>query len=150
MSDPYNSYGSSVPPVPEAAPPPAASPGPGQQRDRISRLAVSESWKRKFRLIEKAGGPSLPHLRSLTLWERIVAQVNFLAVLFGPVYYLIKGMWRMAVLYLVVALVAVVLLELAGLGKLVRAVGTGISVAFAMRANIAYYKEVVLGKAVWF
>ena len=145
MSDPYNSCGSSVSPItqPSAATPPRA------KADSISRLGVSESWKCKFRLIEKAGGPDLPHFRDLPFGERFGLNFNVLAFIFGPFYYLAKGLWRQAVLYFVFAVALVLLLEAMGLGKLSRGVGYGFAAAYALRANISYYKKVVLGDTPW-
>ena len=145
MSDPYNSYGSSAPPIsqPTTAVPPRA------KADSIARLQVSESWKRKFRLIDKAGGPDLPHFRDLPFGERFGLNFNVLAFIFGPLYYLAKGLWRQALLYFIFAVALVLLLEAMGLGKLSRGIGYGFAAVYALRANISYYKKVVLGDTPW-
>jgi hypothetical protein len=145
VSDPYNSYGASVPPTT----PPAAGPAPRAKADPIARLDVSESWKQKFKLIEKAGGPDLPHFRDLPFGERFGLNFNILACIFGPFYYLVKGLWRQAILYFIFAVALVLLLEAVGLGKFSRGVGYGFSVVYALRANISYYKKVVLGETPW-
>jgi hypothetical protein len=144
VSDPYNSYGASVPPAT-----PVAGAPPRGKADPVSRLDVSESWKRRFRLIEKAGGPDLPHFRDLPFGERFGLNFNILAFIFGPFYYLAKGLWRQAVLYFVSAFVVVLLLEAAGLGKFSRGVGYGLAAVYALRANISYYRKVVLGDTPW-
>jgi hypothetical protein len=46
------------------------------KNDVISGLDVSESWKRKFRLIEKAGGPDLSKFRDLSFGERFRATLQ--------------------------------------------------------------------------
>lgn len=149
MSDPYNSYGASIPPVK----PPGAAPGAGAvqrpQVDPIARLDVSDSWKRKFRLIEQAGGPDLPGFRDLPFAERFGLNFNVLAFFFGPIYFLIKGLWRQAVVYVVLAIALGVVFDIAGLEKLSRAIGYGIAAVFAVRANISYYKKVVLEETPW-
>lgn len=145
MSDPYNSYGSSVSPIAR----PATVVPPIARVDSISRLQVSESWKRKFRLIDEAGGPDLPHFRDLPFGERLGISFNFLAFFFGPFYYLAKGLWRQAVLYLIVAVTLMLLLEAMGLGVLSRGIGFGFAAVYALHANISYYKKVVLGDAPW-
>lgn len=40
---------------------------------RIDQLPVSDSWKRVFRLIDKAGGPNFPKLKNLSVEERAIA-----------------------------------------------------------------------------
>lgn len=154
MSDPYNSYGSSLPPVatapavPEVAAtrmaPPRLPP-----RDNIARLDVSDAWKRKFRLIEKAGGPDLLDFRELPFGDRVSININFVALFFGPVYYLVKGLWRQVVVYTLVALVLILILDAIGLGTITRAVGSTLGIVYALRANISYYRKVVLGEAPW-
>ena len=145
MTDPYNSQGPYAPPTAQLA---TASPARAKS-DPISRLDVSESWKRKFRLIDKAGGPDLPAFRDLAFGERFGLNFNILAFIFGPFYYLIKGLWRQAILYLLCAFALVVLLEMMGLGKFSRAIGYGFAAVYAMRANTSYYKKVVLGEVPW-
>jgi hypothetical protein len=153
MSDPYNSHGSSLPPVATApAIPQVAAPRTPPRlppRDNIARLDVSDSWKRKFRLIEKAGGPDLPDFRALPFGDRFSVNFNFLAVFFGPIYYIVKGLWRQAVVYFIVACVLILILDAMGLGKITRAVGSGLGIVYGLRANISYYKKVVLGEAPW-
>lgn len=116
-------------------------------------MPVSNSWKQKFRLMEKAGGPKQPNLKSLAAGERFKIGFNILAFLFGPLYYLVKGMWKKALSLFCVCLVAIVavgvILELVGLGHVGNALGYGAAAVFAVRANIDYYKKMVLGENGW-
>ena len=149
VSDPYNSYGSHVVPITRPAVAQSA-PAPAPTRptfDRIAGLDVSDGWKRKFRLIEKAGGPDLPNFRDLPFGERFGMQMNFLAFFFGPIYYLIKGLWRQAVVYTVA--IVVVLMVLEAMGVRVGRIGAAVGALYAVRANISYYKLRVLGEAPW-
>ena len=91
----------------------------------------------------------MPAFRDLPFGERFGLNFNILALIFGPFYYLIKGLWRQAILYFLCAVALVVLLEMMGLGKFSRAIGYGFAAVYAMRANISYYKKVVLGEAPW-
>lgn len=145
MSDPYNSYGSSAPPISQ----PTTTVPPRAKADPIARLQVSESWKRKFRLIEKAGGPDLPHFRDLPFGERFSLTFNVLALILGPFYYLTKGLWRQALFYFIIAVALILLLNAVGLGSFSRSIGYGLGVAYSFRANISYYKKIVLGDAPW-
>ena len=115
----------------------------------ISELDVSETWKEKFRLIEKAGGPTLPHFTSLPFGERLKANFNVLAFLLGPIYFIAKGLWRQGVLYFALAIAFVFLFEVAGLGKYANSIGYGFGALYALRANVCYYRKVVLSEVSW-
>lgn len=125
---------------------------PGRNAD-IDALPVSDAWKQKFRLIEKAGGARQPDLKSLSSGERMKIGFNIVAFLFGPVYYLVKGMWRKALSIfgacIVVIVILGVVLDLLGVGRVADALGYGAAAVFAVRANIDYYKKMVLGDNGW-
>lgn len=144
MNDPHNPYGAPVPPTANVA-----ESSPGTEADPISCLDVAESWKRKFRLIDKAGGPDIPRFRELSFGERFSLNFNILAFFFGPFYYLAKGLWRQAIIYFIFAVAVFLLLEAIGLGQFSRSVGYGLAAGYAVRANISYYKKVVLGNIPW-
>ena len=148
MSDPYNTYLDHVQPVRAVAA--VAAPAAKPQLDQMARLDVSDAWKRKFRLIEKAGGPDFPQARDLSFGERRAIGFNFLAFLFGPFYFLAKGLWRPAIAYSMLAVVLGVILELVSKGKLSHGVGYGFAAVYAMRANVVYYRKMVLGETPWF
>lgn len=74
------------------------------QEDRIDRLTVSDKWKKRFKVITKAGGPRLPDFRSLPIAERRGINFNWLAFLLGPFYFLAKGLWRQAIVYVLLAI----------------------------------------------
>lgn len=145
MTDPYNSYQTHVPVAPPASPAPPTRP----PRDEISRLDVSDAWKARFRTIERAGGPDLPNFRDLPGSERRGIHFNWVAFLLGPFYYLAKGLWRQAIAYTLFAFACVLVMETVGLGRFGQAVGYGIAALYAIRANISYYKRIVLGETPW-
>ena len=93
--------------------------------------------------------PDLSRFRDLPLGERLGLNFNFLGFFFGPIYYLIKGLWRQAVVYLICSVAVAVLFEVVGLGKFARGVGYGFAMLYAMRANVSYYRKVVLGETPW-
>jgi hypothetical protein len=121
----------------------------------IDSLPVFERWKEKFRLFRKAGAPGFANLKNLPPKERKRASFGFnvLAFLFGPFYYIAKGMWcKGLVLFLVCLLVVIVLeavFELLGYGRFGKILGYGVAAVFAVRANIDYYKKMVLGDNGW-
>ena len=119
----------------------------------ISSLPISESWKAKFHLFEKAGGVKLPKFRDLSFSERMKVNFNVIAFFLGPIYYAVKGMWKKGITFFAVCVVAIVilsiLLELAGLERFGKALGYGAAAIFAVRANIDYYKKMVLNQNGW-
>ena len=117
--------------------------------DYISHLDVSASWKERFRVIERAGGPKLPLAKRLKPSERRKVVFSYLGFFFGPFYFLAKGLWRQALSYTCIAIAAIILLELIGLGAMSRVIGTTASVVYAMRAQVSYYQKMVLEEAPW-
>ncbi len=116
----------------------------------IDELDVSEKWKTRFRLIEEAGGPKLPHLRELSSGERMQIMGNILSFIFWPIYLPIKGLWRPALCYFALGVALGILVEMAGFEKVSRAIGYGISALVMMRTNTNYYRHKVLGEKFWF
>lgn len=92
----------------------------------------------------------MPHFRGLPFRDRFGLNFNVFAFIFGPFYYLAKGLWRRAVLYFIIAVAILFLLEAMGLGRFSRGVGYGVAAVYALRANISYYKKVVLSDTPWF
>jgi hypothetical protein len=143
------------PPNPYAAPKAVVLdvPGEGASADQIRALKVSESWKQKFVLIARAGGPNLSAARSMTAGERMKIGFNVFAFLFGPFYYLAKGMWRKAIVLAAIVVGALMALEIvlnvAGIGQVAKVLGYGGAAVFGARANLDYYKKVVLGDNGW-
>jgi hypothetical protein len=119
----------------------------------ILNLPVSDNWKAKFFLLEKAGGVKMTGIKALSVSERMKITFNLLAFLFGPIYYAVKGMWKKGLAIFGASLVFVVLLsfvmELAGLGRFANALGYGAAAFYAIRANIDYYKKMVLKQNGW-
>lgn len=122
--------------------------------EHIDDLPVSEVWKKKFKAMRKAGGPGMKNLNSLSKAERKdLGSFNVVAFLFGPFYYMAKGMWRRGILLFAVCVAAVIVIDIAlgliGLEKFGKALGYGVAGVFAVRANADYYKKMVLGDNGW-
>lgn len=112
---------------------------------------ISKSWKEKFSIIEKAGGVKLPKNRELTFRERSKAIFNVWGWFFGPFYYLTKGMWKKAIVFTALCIAAIVVLEaiFESMGistTLTNFIGPAV---FGTRANIDYYKKIILGDNGW-
>ena len=124
-----------------------------QATTSIDELPVSDNWKTKFLLIERAGGVKMSELKALTTGERMKISFSVLAFLFGPFYYLAKGMWKKAITLFVVCVAAVVLieflLEMLGYGQFGKALTYASAGVYAIRANIDYYKKMVLSQNGW-
>ncbi|MFP6851508.1 MAG: DUF2628 domain-containing protein [Pseudomonas sp.] len=122
--------------------------------EQIAALPISDKWKQRFSAIHHAGGVKIPKFKELPKAERRKAfSFNFLAFFFGPIYYACKGMWKKG-LALFVACAAVVItlgigLDYLGYGTIANALGYGVSAVFATRANIDYYKKMLLNDNGW-
>ncbi len=122
--------------------------------EMIENLPISAAWKERFKAIAHAGGPKLPNLKNLPKPERRKAfSFNILAYLFGPIYYLSKGMWKKSITYLILSVAIVIalslLLDSLGYPELSNALKYGVSTFYALRANIDFYKKTVLHSNGW-
>lgn len=134
--------------------PPKASVEASDSVADIDSLPVSDSWKRRFKAMHKAGGWNLPHLKNLSAQERKdIPAFNLLAFLFGPLYYFAKGMWKKGLTLFVLCLIGIVILdlvlELVGLSRFARATGFVSAAVFAALASRDYYSKMVLGQNGW-
>lgn len=112
---------------------------------------IDAKWQLKFALMEKAGGPKFPQIKKLSLGERMKVVFSIWGFLFGPFYYLVKGMWKKAISLTAVVFVLILVLdqiltafELPGV--ITNFIGPAI---FATRANVDYYKKIILGENGW-
>lgn len=122
------------------------------EASKATASGVSEVWQAKFSLIDKAGGPTWKNVRQLSNRERRKLSFNVLAFIFGPFYYLVKGMWRKAITLTAVGIVASLLLNylLTSLGiEFQIPDGLLVMCLAASRANFDFYKKVVLSDKRW-
>jgi hypothetical protein len=122
--------------------------------ERIAALEVSDKWKQRFTALHRAGGPKMPKFKELSKAERKqIGVFNILGFFFGPLYYIAKGMWRKALsLFLVCAAVAIsvgLVMEHFGYERFAQAISYGLAAVFAARANIDYYKKMLLNDNGW-
>ena len=133
-------------PVPAPAPAPAfiAPTAPAA----VDQIELSPKWKRRFALIEKAGGAKMPAFKTLTFGERYCVNINWLAFFFGPFYFFCLGMWKRGLTLCGIAIVGSILLDLVfkqmGMSGASAATSSSFAGLFALRANIAYYKTIIL------
>ncbi|NOS73962.1 MAG: DUF2628 domain-containing protein [Methyloglobulus sp.] len=112
-----------------------------------------DNWEEIFHLIEKAGGIKLPGFKGLTSQERKKVRINWLAFIFGPIYYLSKGMWKKTITYgllmsLFILLIKYIALHYFGKND-IRLSGVAFGAIWGVLANIDYYKIKVLGEDKW-
>ncbi len=116
---------------------------------------LPDVWKKRFALIERAGGLKMTRFKDLSFGERMRCNFNLLAGLFGPIYYATKGMWKRGLTYVGLGLAGIIMLEtlitLAGFGHVLDGVHyTGAWIGlFGYQANRDYYKKIVLGDNRW-
>lgn len=116
---------------------------------------LSDSWRWKFDFFDTYGLPSASPeakaaYRNLSLMAKLRLTSNILAFLFGPLYFVVKGMWRKGLTLLALTItVAVVLVVLDVNETLGRGIGMGIAALAMSTANYAYFLHVVRGSQSW-
>ncbi len=106
-------------------------------------------WKSVFDLIERAGGPKMPDAGKLSFNERIFVYFNVWGFLLGPIYYLARGMWKKAITFFVVGISIIAALVMA-IGQDMAFTNFIIPAIFSSRANIDYYKKIILNDDGWY
>jgi hypothetical protein len=125
--------------------------GAPQLKLDVETETISDSWKKRFELLEQAGGVKMPNIKKMPFRERMKIVFNVWGFLFGPFYYLAKGMWKKAI-----SLTGVALLIIVVLGLICGALGVSDTITnfvagaiFATRATIDYYKKIKLQDNGW-
>lgn len=113
--------------------------------------SISDSWKKKFDLMEKAGGVKMQRIKELSFNEKNQVLFNVWGFLFGPIYYLAKGMWKKGISLTIASILAITIVEVIcqkfGFSDFITNFIAG--AIFATRANIDYYKKIKLGDNEW-
>lgn len=140
--------------TPYATPQSSVDPESLVTEEQIAALPVSDKWKQRFSAMHRAGGTRMPRLKELPPAERRKAfSFNFLAFFFGPIYYAIKGMWKKGLALFVACAAAVIIvgigLDHLGYGTVADGLRYGVAAVFAVRANIDYYKKMLLNDNGW-
>ncbi|ODR11920.1 hypothetical protein BHQ15_01095 [Mycolicibacillus koreensis] len=118
-------------------------------------LDVPDAWRSRFEFFDAYGLQTTTlaareAYKALPLGRRLRISSNFLAFLFGPIYFFVKGMWRkgLALLGLTVA-VGVAGMSLNLSDSLASAFGTAMGLVAMMTANYAYYLHVRADSRSW-
>lgn len=101
-----------------------------------------------FDLIDEAGGPTLPNIKSLNFSKKQKVSFNIWGFLFTIFYYIYHGMWKKSLVLFSISILIILLLEsffpeTSSFSWIVT------SVIFATRANVDLYKKYKLSKNDW-
>lgn len=72
-----------------------------------------------------------------------------LAFLFGPLYYIAKGMWKKGLSLLFLSTACTLVMVPFVPEPVLRGISFGFQALFAMNANVDYYRKKVLGEDFW-
>jgi hypothetical protein len=146
-----NEIHETAPTCPRCGAPQAIAAARGKTSSAAAAQTISPAWQKKFALLEKAGGPKLSKLSQLKFGERIGVAFNIWGFLLAPVYYLVKGMWKKAIVLTALGIALVLILEVILEAFKIRSSAASFATCaiFATRANIDYYKKMVLGDNGW-
>ncbi|MCB0930225.1 MAG: DUF2628 domain-containing protein [Mycobacterium sp.] len=121
----------------------------------IYSAELPEIWQRRFAFFDAYGQPnSSPEaraaFRALPFGTRMRLNSNFLAFLFGPIYFFVKGMWRKGLSLLAIGLAIGVLLSgVETSNGIVRGLSLVDPLIAMLTANYAYYLHVVHHSVSW-
>jgi hypothetical protein len=112
-------------------------------------------WQSRFAFFETYGLPNAtPQAReayqAMSFGQRLRLNSNLLAFLFGPFYFLVKGMWRKGLALLVGSFLILTVLSAVGVPDgIVQALGFAVSAVAMITANYAYFLHVKHGSTSW-
>ncbi|MEB3050425.1 DUF2628 domain-containing protein [Mycolicibacter sp. MYC123] len=121
----------------------------------MADATLSPSWQQRFAFFDAYGlRSSSPEARdaikALGWRARIRITSNFLAFVFFPFYFFVKGMWRKGLVWIAVVIAcAAVGIALDVSDQIARAIGIGIAGGSMSTANFAYYLHAVKGSRSW-
>lgn len=139
----------------------APAPAAPQPTPDSPAAPLSKTWDARFNKIEQILGVGLSKLASLSFAETLATRMgvhgtglNILAGVFGPFYYLAKGMWRPAISLTVpfVVISQLAAMAVAPLGSPGFAYAVNFSIGlfvFGGSANLYYYRKVRMGDKSW-
>ncbi|MFI1465443.1 DUF2628 domain-containing protein [Nocardia carnea] len=126
----------------------------------VGRADVKPKWRERFEFFDTHGSPATREyqaaFRQLPFGKRVLWGFNILAFLFGPIYYVVLGMWRKALVLLAVGFgvsVVLILVEVAMGSPLPdfvwRVLPFFCGALYATCANYSYYLHVMHGNRSW-
>lgn len=143
VTDPRNTYAA------QAGARSAAAATTNAHADAIAKLKLPAHWKKRFELVEAAGGTEMPFLGDLDFEEMLLLYGNVKAFFFGPFYYYALGMRRQAAGFAACWAALVLLCWLDGAWGLLSPLGGILMCVSSIRANVSYYAKQVLHADRW-
>ena len=121
--------------------------------DYQNDASLNDKWKFRFAFFEKHGMPNFwgptpawkEAFKTMTFGQKVKISFNFFAYFFSAIYLLILGMWKKALLVLLLNVVVILIMVISDLNFL----GYVVNLFTAMRANIWYYQYKVKGVHDW-
>ena len=121
--------------------------------DYQNDASLSDKWKFRFAFFEKNGHPSFWGMtpawkkayKEMTFGQKMKITFNFFAWFFSFIYLFILGLWKKAVLVILLNIVTIIVALIFDLGVL----GYVVNAIVAMRTNIWYYDFKVKGIQDW-
>jgi len=118
---------------------------------------LPQKWQDRFAFFDKHGAPNTrgfkEALKALPSWgEKIKIGGNWLAFFFGPIYFLILGLWKKALIgFAITVAIGVVCAFLpTSVGALLsRGLSIGMALLWSMSANYAFYLKKVKNQDSW-
>lgn len=123
--------------------------------DADAPAQLSPAWQQRFAFFAAYGLPSSSResqaaIRALPFRDRIRITSNFVAMIFFPFYFFVKGMWRKGLVWVGVVIAcgaAGIALDVSD--QIARAIGIGLACGSMTTANFAYYLHAVHGSVSW-
>jgi hypothetical protein len=120
-----------------------------------SHVELSPRWQERFDFFAEYGPPnatpeSKAAIRALPWTQRTALTSNFLAFLFSPFYFYVKGMWRKGTTLVGIGLALGVVATFLPIPDMVaRALGMAVPALAMTAANYAYFLHVTKGSTSW-
>lgn len=111
------------------------------------REGLTESWKKRFEILDKVDGAYFSRAKELSMAERWKVGFRFFAFVFSVLYYFAKGMWEKGLL--IWTAYAVLGIVLGALGVPDMLVAIAMVAACASLATIDYYNKVEHDERIW-
>ena len=121
---------------------------------------LKPKWRERFEFFETHGAIQTPEARAafkaLPYKKKLLINISWLGLFFGPIYFLILGMWKRALTMIGIALLITVIqvvfevatgIEIPSAGN--RGIDMAFAMLFAMTANYSYYLKQVKGDNDW-
>ncbi|KHN51234.1 DUF2628 domain-containing protein [Pectobacterium fontis] len=128
--------------------------------ENTAEKQYSKKWQTRFAFFDAFGGPSSPAykaaFKNLTFLKRILIQGNFIAFLFGPIYFFVLGLWRknLTLLGIVISISFIIsFIEVVVDATLPKYMDTPIGLVFSslwsLTVNYAYYLQETRNSKSW-